>query len=214
MEAKTSSVLSKIDWLGHASFRIRGSKTIYIDPWKIPAGEGGDGDLVLVTHDHYDHCSPDDIRKVLKPEGKVMAAECCRDKFPQADYYTLPYIVHDIVGIEVYATAAYNTNKKYHLREFGHVGFIIDLDGVKIYHTGDTDAFPHMRDLTCDIVLIPISGTYVMTPHEAVDACKMLKPEVAIPMHWGDPEVVGTKKDAQLFKKIAPCEVLILEKLK
>jgi L-ascorbate metabolism protein UlaG (beta-lactamase superfamily) len=118
---------------------------------------------------------------------------------------------HKVAGLNVYATAAYNINKRYHQREYGHVGYIVTLDGVKIYHTGDCDAFPHMRDLSCDIVILPASGTYVMDPGEAVDACNMLKPQVAIPMHWGDPDVVGTREDAEAFKAAAPCEVMILD---
>jgi len=214
MDDKVQEMLKRIQWLGHASFKLNGSKTIYIDPWKLPEGQGGDGDLVLVTHDHYDHCSPPDIKKALGPDGKVMMAECCRDKYPKADQYTLPYMKHKIQGLDVYAAAAYNINKQYHIREYGHVGYIITLDGVLIYHTGDCDAFPHMRDLTCDIVFLPVSGTYVMDPGEAVDACNMLKPQVAIPMHWGDPEVVGTREDAERFEKIAPCEVVILDQVR
>ncbi len=211
MDDKIRQVLDKIEWLGHASFKLNGSKTVYIDPWKLPDGYGGDGDVVLVTHDHYDHCSPADIKKALARNGKVMAAECCRKSYPNADYYTLAYMKHKIDDLDVYATAAYNTNKKFHLREYGHVGYIVTLDGVKIYHTGDCDAFPHMRDFTCDIALLPVSGTYVMDPGEAVDACHLLKPQAAVPMHWGDPDVVGKKEDAERFKRVAPCEVVILE---
>lgn len=211
MDDKVKNLLDKIKWLGHASFKISGSKTVYFDPWKLPAGEGGDGDLVLVSHDHYDHCSPKDIKAALGSGGEVMAAECCREKYPDAHQYTLPYMKHKVNGIGVYAAAAYNINKEYHLREYGHVGYIVTIDGVKVYHTGDCDAFPHMRDLACDIVLLPVSGTYVMDPLEAVDACNMLNPQVAIPMHWGDPEVVGKREDAEKFKQIAPCEVVILE---
>ena len=211
MDDKVRAIIEKIEWLGHASFKLNGSKTVYIDPWKLPDGYGGDGDLVLVTHDHYDHCSPQDIKKAIGKDGKTLAAECCRKKYPNADAYTLPYMKNNVNGIDVYASAAYNINKKFHLREFGHCGFIVTLDGVKIYHTGDCDAFPHMQDLTCDIVLIPVSGTYVMDPGEAVDACNMLMPQVAIPMHWGDPDVVGTREQAERFKRVAPCEVIILE---
>ncbi|MDP8237975.1 MAG: MBL fold metallo-hydrolase [Candidatus Hatepunaea meridiana] len=212
MDDKVRAVLDRIRWLGHASFKLTGFKTIYIDPWKLPEGVGGDGDLVLVTHDHYDHCSPADIKKALGSGGSVLMAECCRNKYSKADKYTLPWIKHEIAGIKVYATAAYNINKQFHPKELGHVGYVIELDGVKVYHSGDCDAFPHMRDITCDIALLPVSGTYVMDPLEAVDACDMLKPQVAIPMHWGDPEVVGTKADAERFAKLASCEVVILDR--
>lgn len=211
MEDKIKSAIQKIKWLGHSSFKLAGSKTVYIDPWKLTDGEGGDGDLILVTHDHYDHCSPEDIKKALKDGGVVMAAECCRNLLPNANEYTLAWMRHKIVGLDIYTTAAYNIDKKFHLREYGHVGYVITLDGVRIYHAGDCDAFPHMRDIQCDIALLPVSGTYVMDPGEAVDACHMLKPKVAIPMHWGDADVVGTREDAERFVKLAPCEAVILE---
>ncbi|NQU06397.1 MAG: MBL fold metallo-hydrolase [Calditrichaeota bacterium] len=211
MDESVRNFVSKIKWLGHSSFKIAGSKTVYIDPWKLPDGEGGDGDLILVTHDHFDHCSPSDIKKALSSSGKVLAAECCRDQYPSADVFTLPWMKQKVNDISVYVTAAYNINKQFHPKELGHVGFVIELDGVKIYHAGDCDAFPHMEDISCDIALLPVSGTYVMDSLEAVDACELLKPQVAIPMHWGDADVVGTRADADKFAKLAGCEVVILE---
>ena len=211
MDDKIREMVDKINWLGHASFKLKGSKVVYIDPWKLPAEEGKDGDLVLVTHDHYDHCSPSDIKKALAAQGKVLAAECCKQKYPDADMYTLAWMKHRIADLNIYATAAYNINKQFHPRELGHVGYVIELDSVRIYHAGDCDAFPHMRDIECDIALLPVSGTYVMDPLEAVDACNMLNPQVAIPMHWGDKDVVGTREDAEKFAELAPCEVVILE---
>ena len=214
MDDNIKSVIDKITWLGHASFKLTGSKTVYIDPWKMPADSGNDGDLILVTHDHHDHCSPNDINQALSSGGEVLAAECCRKLYPDAKTYTLAWMLHRVQGLKIYATAAYNTNKKFHPREFGHVGYVIELDGVKIYHSGDCDAFPHMRDITCDIALLPVSGTYVMDPLEAVDACNMLNPKVAIPMHWGDADVVGTRSDAEKFAELASCEVVILDSIR
>jgi len=214
MDDKIRDMLSKIQWIGHDAIKINASKVIYFDPWKLPAGMGGDGDIVLVSHDHYDHLSIPDIRKALKKGGKAMVAECCRDKFPDADRFTLPYMKHRLDGVDIYVTAAYNIDKKFHPREKGYCGYIVDIDGVKIYHAGDTDAFPHMRDFECDIALLPVSGTYVMNPAEAVDAVNMLKPKLAIPIHWGDPDVVGTRADAEKFKALSPCEVVILEPVK
>ncbi|MBM3329130.1 MAG: MBL fold metallo-hydrolase [Calditrichaeota bacterium] len=215
MDDKIKSLLSGITWIGHASFRIENAgRVIYTDPWKLPAGIGGDGDFVLVTHDHYDHLSAPDIRKALKKGGKVIMPECCRLKFPTADRYVLPYTKLRYEGLDLYVTAAYNTDKSFHTREMGHVGYILDLDGVKAYQTGDCDAFPHMRDFSCDVVLLPVSGTYVMDPVTAVDAVRMLNPKVAIPMHYGDPDVVGSRADAERFKSLAPCEVVILDPLR
>lgn len=214
MDEKIRTAIDQIQWFGHASFKLSGSKTIYIDPWKLPEGESGNGDLVLVTHDHYDHCSPMDIKNALGPDGKVLVAECCRRRYPLADHFTLPWVKHNIQGLNIYATAAYNVNKRFHTKDLGHVGYVVELDGVKIYHSGDCDAFPHLSDITCDIALLPVSGTYVMDPLEAANAVDILKPQVAIPMHWGDPDVVGTRSDAERFAELASCEVVILEQVR
>lgn len=209
MDNNVRQMVENIKWIGHASFKITGSKTVYIDPWKL--SDGGDGDLILITHDHYDHCSLPDIKKSLGANGKVMVAECCRTAYPNADYYTLPWMLHnDANGVKIYTTPAYNTNKQFHRQDQAHVGYVVIMDGVKIYHAGDCDAFPHMKDIDCDIALLPVSGTYVMNPAEAVEACLMLNPQVAIPMHWGDADVVGSRDDAERFKALAPCEVVIL----
>ncbi|MBM3326918.1 MAG: MBL fold metallo-hydrolase [Calditrichaeota bacterium] len=211
MDDKIREMVNRISWFGHSAFRIAGSKTIYFDPWNLPAGVGGDGDVVFVSHDHYDHCSPTDIKKALAKSGKVVAAECCRAKYPKADLFVLPYTKHNLDGLSIYTTTAYNVKKPYHTRDMGHCGYIVDLDGVKIYHAGDTDAIPHMRDFKCDIALLPVSGTYTMDPLDAVEAVNMLKPAVAIPMHWGGAANIGKREDAERFKKLAPCEVIILE---
>ncbi len=212
VDPKVMEMVNNITWFGHDSFKIKGSKTVYIDPWK--QSTGGDGDLVLVTHEHYDHCSPEDIKKALAPSGKVMASVSCRSVYPDADVFTLPWVLHnDVNGVKVYSTVAYNTDKNFHPPDLLHVGYVVMMDGIKIYHAGDCDCFAHMKDIDCDIALLPVSGTYVMDAMQAVAACEMLKPQVAIPMHWGDPDVVGTGDDAELFKKHAPCKVVILDKL-
>ncbi len=211
MDAKISELINHIVWFGHSSFKIIGSKTIYFDPWNIPAGVGGDADFVFISHNHYDHCSPTDIKKVLSKSGQVIAAECCRDKYPNANLFVLPFTKHHLEGIEVYTTPAYNLKKSYHTRDMGHCGYIITLDETKIYFAGDTDAIPHMRDFKCDIALLPVSGTYTMDPLDAVDAVNMLKPQVVIPMHWGGTANIGKREDAEQFKKLATCEVVIIE---
>lgn len=107
---------------------------------------------------------------------------------------------------------AYNINKTFHPKANGWLGFIIDFNGTKLYHTGDSDLIPEMKTFKTDVALLPVSGTFVMTPQEAVEAALILKPEVAIPMHYG--EVVGDIKDARAFKKglEGKIEVKILEK--
>lgn len=198
-----------IDWLGHASFRLRGSKVVYIDPWKID-GEPHDGDLILITHHHYDHLSPEDIKRASKPDALLVMPEIAADK------YGLP--VGGIIaaggsfeheGVKVEAVKAYNTNKKFHPLSDGGLGYIVELDGVRIYHAGDTDTIDEMEQVDCDVALLPVGGTYTMTAEEAVVAVRKINPRVVVPMHWGD--IVGERSDADYIRDNVPCEVVIKE---
>ncbi len=196
----------QIDWLGHASFRIRGSKTIYIDPWKLDNATR-DGDVVMSTHFHYDHYNADDIKKCLAPGGTLLlpVADGGRE-FPDAHRLAAGEFFKED-GIVVQAIPSYNTNKKFHPQEHGGLGYIVEVDGIRIYHAGDTDVIGEMKMVTCDIVLLPVSGTYVMTADEAVEALRLINPVTAIPMHWGD--IVGEEEDARKFAASAPCKVII-----
>lgn len=196
-----------IDWLGHASFRIRGEKTVYIDPWKIK-NKPHDADIILITHTHYDHYSREDIVKIDKDSTIIVAPQSTSDEI-QGDnvVFISPGEIKDIGGIRVEAVPAYNINKKFHPKEKNWLGYIIEKDGFRVYHTGDTDLIPEMNDLKCDICLVPVSGTYVMTSEEALTAIDRIKPQLAIPMHWGD--IVGEKSDADNFIEFAMCNTKV-----
>lgn len=201
----------KIEWLGHDSFRLSGEKIVYIDPWKISAGPPAD--VVLVTHDHFDHFSKDDIARVSQPTTVVVGPASVVAKFKgnivkahRGDKLT-------VNGVAVEVVPAYNVHPDrlgFHPHSYGGVGYIVTLNGKRIYHTGDTDQIPEMNDIRCDIALIPVSGTYVLTASEAVQVANLLKPELAIPMHWDD--IVGTWADANAFKEKAKVKVEILGK--
>lgn len=115
-----------------------------------------------------------------------------------------------VAGIAVEAVQAYNTNKNFHPRENGWVGFIVEIEGERVYHAGDTDLIPEMSAVRCDIALLPVSGTYVMTADEAARAAAVIKPKIVVPMHYGD--IVGTVQDADKLKSLCSCEVRILPK--
>ena len=160
--------VEQIHWLGHASFRIDGGKTIYIDPWQM--GDAPPADVILVTHDHYDHFSPEDIRKIRRPAATVVSVRDCTEKVPGKTETEKPddRIVVDDIVIEV--VPAYNVNKQFHPKRNGWVGFIIEVDGTRIYHAGDTDLIPEMAEIRADIALFPVGGTYTMDAAEAADA--------------------------------------------
>lgn len=197
-----------IHWLGHASFRIEGSKVVYIDPWEIKPGPKAD--IILVTHDHYDHCSPDDVAKITKADTTIVATSDCARKLKGNVKSLKPGESVDIAGVKIEAVPAYNINKQFHPKSNNWVGYVVTLDGERVYHTGDTDVIPEMREIKADVVLLPVGGTYTMTAGEAVKVCDWIKPKKAIPMHWG--KIVGSEKDAEVFKKSAKCPVDVLKR--
>ena len=200
---------AKISWLGHDAFRIDASKCIYTDPYQIEPGPKAD--LILITHEHFDHCSPDDVAKIQTPTSVVVTEKDSAPKLSGDVRVMKPGDSLTVENVRIEAVPAYNTNKDFHPKANGWLGFITEIDGVRIYHAGDTDFIPEMQDLNVDIALLPVSGTYVMTSDKAVDAALAIDPGLAIPMHYG--AIVGDNSDATNFKdKLAgKVDVLILQ---
>jgi len=208
----------KIYWLGHDSFRITDTKTIYIDPYKIKGGPRAD--IILITHEHFDHLDQPSITKVASPNTAVLAAEPCRGALGGLGLRDVRYVRPgdelNLGEVKVKVIPAYNLNKfkqpgvVFHPKNAGGVGYFITFKDVTIYHTGDSDHIPEMRGLRPEVSLMPVSGTYVMTADEAAKAVSDLETRIAIPMHYG--AIVGSAKDAQEFKRLAGCEVVILPK--
>jgi L-ascorbate metabolism protein UlaG (beta-lactamase superfamily) len=203
------NLLKGIQWLGHDAFSIsHGGLVIGFDPYGVSAPPKAD--ILLVTHEHFDHCSPEDAAKMQKP-GTVIITEPMSAKKLTGDIRTMaPGDAIEVQGVRVEAVPAYNVNKPFHPRENNWLGFIVTLGGIRVYHAGDTDLIPEMADFKTDIALLPVSGTYVMTWGEAVEAARRIKPQVAIPMHYG--AIVGSAEDAELFKKelADTCRVVVL----
>ena len=196
-----------VHWLGHDSFVLQGSKTIVLDPFKA-RGEYK-ADFLLISHEHYDHFSEDDIRRFSAPSTIIVAPKQCEEplrQFKQEKKIVEPGQKIELNGVKIEAVPAYNLNKfrepgkVFHPREDKKVGYVVTLDGVRFYHAGDSDATPEMKALDVDVALLPVSGTYVMTAEEAAEAAKEIKAKVVIPMHFG--KLVGTREDAERFKKI------------
>ena len=212
----------ELRWTGHDGFRITNSKNkqiIYIDPFQLSGNYKGrkDADIVLISHDHFDHLSIEDLKDIVNANTKIVAAGECLEKLrelPTDKITTLkPGEKDSQKGIAVEAIRAYNTNKKFHPREDNKIGFVITIDGHRIYHSGDSDAIPEMGGLNPDIAMLPVSGTYVMTADEAARATdETIRPsKIAIPMHYGS--IVGSKEDAERFKaRVKTCQVRILDK--
>jgi len=208
----------KLTWLGHDAFRIEDGQVIYIDPYEIK--EGAKADLVLISHEHDDHCSVADLKKVVTPSTVLVAHAQSKNELAKLHVKEIKIVKPGdkltLGTVNVETVPAYNTNKfrepgkVFHPKEDGKLGFILTVKGVRIYHAADTDHITEMKDMAPDIALLPVSGTYVMTAKEAAEAAASIKPKVAIPMHYAS--IVGSVKDAEEFKKLAKCEVKILQK--
>ena len=200
-------VVKDIKWLGHASFKIKDDKVIYIDPWKLKTPEPAD--IILITHEHYDHCSPEDVKKIKKDTTWIVAPGDCASKFSGNVKVVQPNEKITVEGIEIETVSAYNLNKDFHPKSNQWVGYIVTVKGTRIYHTGDSDFVPEMKNLKVDVVLLPIGGTYTMNAEEAAQAANAMNPKVAIPMHYGT--IVGSVKDVERFKKLCNVQVEVLE---
>lgn len=192
----------ELTWLGHASFRIVVDTdfVIYIDPWDIDTDMTAD--LVLITHSHYDHLSPKDVDKVRGETTQVLIPPDGANKLPGPVTEVHRGGIYHVGPVEVHAVAAYSVGKSFHPDSEGWVGYRIMAGGTTIYHAGDTDLIPEMAKIQADVALLPIGGTYTMDVEEALRAVSMIKPRIAVPMHFG--RIVGSPEDAARFAQQAP----------
>lgn len=199
----------EIRWLNHASFRIAGSTVVYVDPWKIGASPG-DGQAVVVSHAHFDHCSAEDVRNVLAPSGAVLAPPDVLHKLARKEHALTPGATVELSGVKVTGVPAYNIGKAFHPRANGWLGVVIEMDSVRVYYAGDTDRIPEMAKLSgIDVALLPVGGTYTMNAAEAAKAIGDIKPRIAVPYHFGD--IVGSADDGKQFAAQAKCRVHVLK---
>jgi L-ascorbate metabolism protein UlaG (beta-lactamase superfamily) len=212
-------LLDSVEWLGHSGFRLTvGKAVVYIDPYRV-ADAAPKADLILITHGHYDHFSPQDVEKLSGDRTWLVGPAAVAERVSGQVHSIAPgeSLEDELVrGVLVSAVAAYNTSKRdpsgkvFHPREAGWVGYELNVRGERLYHSGDTDVIPEMDSVTgVDVALLPVSGVYVMTAQEAAEAARRIQPRVAVPMHWG--QHIGTERDAREFAERAPVEVRIME---
>ena len=187
-----------IQWLGHATFLVKNSVIIYTDPYVL-SDTMPKADIILVSHDHYDHCDSEKIKEIQKEDTVIICTTACGRKLVGKTQLISAGKTLEVRGVKIKAVPAYNINKSYHPRGLG-VGFVFTLDGTTIYHAGDTDFVPEMKDIHTDIALLPIGGIYTMDENEAAKAAEVIKPKIVIPMHYGTlPQTMG---NPQKFKEL------------
>jgi len=187
----------------HSSIRLDLGEVLYFDPFHITK-ETHDADVILCTHDHYDHFSPEDIEKIVKDDTVFVIPESSlgvvSSKLPVDASRILTVKAGDeitVKGITIEAVAAYNPNKKFHPKERGWVGYIAESKGVRYYVAGDTDVTEEAKRVKCNVALIPIGGTYTMTWQEGAELIREIEPDYVVPTHYAD--IVGTKEDGSAF---------------
>lgn len=199
----------RIQWLGHASFKISADDAVvYIDPWKLTES-AHDATVVLVSHSHYDHYSAEDIAKAAGANTKIIGPSDVIAKEKKGQVIK-PGRTIEYGGVSISAVASYNPNKQFHPKANNWLGFVIRIGSAQIYYAGDTDITDEMKALRdIDVALLPVGGTYTMDAEEAATAVEAIKPRRAIPYHWGD--IVGKQSDAERFAKKANCKVTLLK---
>lgn len=176
-------LLSKVQWLGHAGFLITDKAAIYIDPFKL--GFPDVGDMVLVTHDHPRHCDPDEIKWLRKGSTVIVVPAHCVAKFTGDIRGVKAGDKISVKGVNIEVLPAYTPSNQRHSAKNGGVGYIVTLeDGTRIYHTGDCGLIPEMKTGMADVLLLPVSGENTMDAVQAAAVVNLIKPKVAVPMHW------------------------------
>ena len=204
----------QLEWLGHSGFRfVWNNKVIYIDPYMLSESSKL-ADFIFLTHSHYDHCSLADLNKIVTQDTVIFLPADAQSKitrfpFPVDMQIVEPQQEFEVAGMKISCLPAYNLHTSFHPSSEGWVGYVFRFENLILYHAGDTDMIPEMQRLTgfgggndYFIALLPIGGKYTMNYEEAVEAASLIKPSLAIPMHYGS--VIGTKKDAEMF--VALCQ--------
>ena len=196
-----------------SSVRIEAERVLYFDPFHI-SGEPRDADIILITHEHFDHFSPKDIAAVSKDDTVIIAPKAMANAgFPKSRaIFMAPGEVTEILGIRIEAVPAYNLLKPFHPKRNGWLGYVADIGGERVYVCGDTDDTPEARNVKCDIVCVPIGGTYTMNAKKAAAFVNELSPRAAIPIHYGT--IVGKPSDAEEFERNVESSIRVIKKIR
>lgn len=208
-------MFEEVSVLTHSSIRISGRLTLYFDPYQI-RNENQDADIILITHDHFDHFSSEDIRKIIKKDTVLVMPECMLnlnmkelDKGVPGDsvkkVYVAPEGVVEVKGLIIKAVPAYNRMKPFHPKSKRYVGYLVEMDEVTYYVAGDTDSTPENQAVKCDVALVPVGGKFTMNYKEAASLVNSIRPRLAIPTHYGS--VAGDPDDGRKFAALVDSQI-------
>jgi L-ascorbate metabolism protein UlaG (beta-lactamase superfamily) len=208
-------MLEKFTWYKQSAYKWQGDGlTIYIDPWDIP-DDDSPADVVFITHAHFDHFSKTDLEKVTKSETTIVAPRDVAAELSGSVIAVTPGDKGEAGGVTFEAVPAYNiveSRLDFHPKSNNWVGYLLRLDDKTYYHAGDTDHLPELERLATHVAFVPIGGTYCMDVDEAAGLVKAMRPDVAVPMHYGFVEGVGKGDDGHRFRDAAsPVAVELLE---
>ena len=193
-----------------------GGKIIHIDPFMADETPH-DADFILITHDHHDHFSPGDIEKAACGRTVLLVPEKMREKARAAEKFVgkivtvKPVGTYSVDGLEFETVPAYNIAKPFHPKAAGWVGYILCLEGRRVYVAGDTDATDEARAVRCDIALLPAGGTYTMNAKQAAELANRIKPGIAVPVHYGG--IVGSVRDGEKFASFVDKSIKVVLKI-
>lgn len=190
----------KIEVNAQSSIKIISDKIIYFDPFKIEKNFN-DADIIFITHDHYDHFSIEDIKKVEKEDTVYVIPDCMYNLLGGENVVVLNTNEKvNVEGYDVVTIPSYNREKHFHTKEKGYVAYIVTIEGKRVYVAGDCDENEDNLRVKCDVALVPIGGHYTMDYKEAAAYINKIKPEIVIPTHYGDG--IGKEDDGINFSKL------------
>jgi L-ascorbate metabolism protein UlaG (beta-lactamase superfamily) len=205
-------IVKQLKWFAQSAFRLEtAGKVIYFDPFRIDVKD--EADVVFITHSHQDHFSKTDLQKILTPQTVIVAPASCKSElrsFNNEQILLSPGDTGTVAGFPVQAVPMYNRVKtKYHPRKKNWLGYVVTIDGVRLYHAGDTERIPEMQDFRCDIALLPLGQTYTMNSvEEAAQAARDVQARVVVPMHYGFYE--GKVKDVETLRQLLKGEIEVI----
>lgn len=206
MKEDANMILTNINVNTQSSIRIEGSKVLYFDPYQIQTAVY-DADIIFITHEHYDHFEPDSIAKIKKDDTLLIVPESMQKKVlseagiaEENCLFYQPGETHETGGIMIETVPAYNKLKPFHTKGKRWQGYVVEMDGVRYYVSGDTDVNEDIKKVRCDVALIPIGGFYTMDGKQAAEYIAQIRPKAVIPTHYGS--IVGNKADGQEFQRM------------